>query len=49
MTSSKLSGGFRVVIASRIHPSLSPVDRDVEFCVPTIFFLFFHEEKYQFE
>ena len=28
-------------IASRIHPSLSLVDREVEFCVPTIFFLFF--------
>ena len=30
-----------ILISSRIHPSLSPVDREVEFCVPTILFLFF--------
>ena len=38
-----------IFIASKIRPSLSLVDREVEFCAPTIFFLFFSEEKYQFE
>ena len=38
-----------IFIPSRILPSLSLVDREVEFCVPTIFFLFFSEEKYLFE
>ena len=28
-------------IASRIHPSLSLVGREVEFCVPSFFFVFF--------
>ena len=30
-----------IFIASRIHPFLSLVDREVVFCVPTIFFPFF--------
>ena len=37
----KIFAVLALIFIARIHPSLSLIDREVEFSVPTIFFLFF--------